>query len=256
MPSSSTSAASNTTARAPFRVAVLQSNYIPWKGYFDIIRHVDCFVFLDDVQYTIRDWRNRNRIKTPAGPQWLTIPCGADRNRRVCDVRVDASDWQLDHWRQLEKNYRNAPYWARYESRLREWYLARRWEYLSELNQYVTRTIASELLALPTAFEDSRRFNVTSTRTERLVDLVTRLGATDYLSGPAARAYIQPELFAAAGVNLHYFDYSGYPEYPQMHGPFVHEVSVLDLLFQTGDEALRYLDRAPLAPAMPATSAA
>jgi hypothetical protein len=243
MSSPSTSAVSSTASRTPFRVAVLQSNYIPWKGYFDIIRQVDCFVFLDDVQFTIRDWRNRNRIKTPAGPQWLTIPCGADRNRLICDVRVDAADWQTDHWRQLERNYRTAPYWSKYEGRLREWYLGRRWQYLSELNQHVIREIATDVLSLPTTFDDSRRFDVTSTKTERLVDLVSRLGATDYLSGPAARAYIRPELFAEAGIGLRYMDYKGYPEYQQLHGPFAHDVSVIDLLCHTGDAALRYLER-------------
>jgi hypothetical protein len=224
-----------------YRVAVLQSNYLPWKGYFDIIRQVDAFIFHDDLQYTKNDWRNRNRIKTPNGVRWLTIPCGSDHHRLICDVRVDQIAWQGEHWRRIEASYRAAPYWNVYADRLRWFYLESRWTHLSDLNQALIRFIASDVLGLTASFDDSRRFGVTGNKTRRLVDLLLKAGATEYLSGPSGRAYIEPELFAEAGIALHFVSYDGYPEYPQVHGPFVHEVSVIDLLFNTGPAAPSYL---------------
>jgi hypothetical protein len=235
--------ATNTAHRRPLRVAVVQSNYIPWKGYFDLIRQVDCFVFYDDLQYTKNDWRNRNRIKTADRIEWLTIPCGTDRHRLICDVRTDRFDWQANHWRRIEASYRNAPFWEEYAGHFRDFYLGKRWEYLSELNQSMIRFITTEVFRVATAFDDSRKFRLTARKTERLVDLLLQVGATDYLSGPSARAYIEPDLFREAGIALHYMDYSGYPEYPQLHGAFVHDVSVLDLIFNVGSEALQYLQR-------------
>src|SRR5579864_7157911 len=107
------------------RAAVLQSNYIPWKGYFDIIHDVDVFVFYDDVQYTKNDWRNRNRIKTAGGVQWLTVPTGSDINRRICDVSLPDPNWTRKHWRTLHQAYSHAPHFHRYESFLSEIYLER-----------------------------------------------------------------------------------------------------------------------------------
>jgi hypothetical protein len=231
--------------RPRFRVAVVQSNYVPWKGYFDLIRQVDCFVFYDDLQYTKNDWRNRNRIKTPHGVKWLTIPCGKDLHRLICEVRVDRVDWQADHWKRLEASYRGAPSWQAYSDRLREFYLGTRWEYLSDLNQSLIRFVSKDVLQLSTRLDDSRRFHLTATKTERLVDLLSQVGATDYLSGPSAKAYIQPALFTEAGIALHYIDYGAYPEYPQLHGAFVHDVSILDLLFNVGEKALEYLQAQP-----------
>ena len=232
-----------TAERARHRVAILQSNYLPWKGYFDLIGQVDRFIFYDDLQYTKHDWRNRNRIKTPQGVRWLTIPCGTDQRRRICDVRIDAIDWQGDHWRRIEASYGSAPYWALYADRFRAFYLDTRWTHLSELNQALIRFIAADVLKLTAVFDDSRRFGATASKTHRLIDVLVKAGATDYLSGPAAKAYIEPGLFEEAGIALHYASYDGYPEYPQLHGPFVHDVSVIDLLFHTGPDARAYLRR-------------
>jgi hypothetical protein len=230
-----------TTGGTGRRVAVLQSNYLPWKGYFDIIGQVDTFIFYDDVQYTTDDWRNRNRIKTPYGTQWLTIPVGSGGKRQICEIRIDATDWQEDHWRRIERSYRVAQYWSLYADRLRAFYLESRWTHLSELNHALIRFIAMDILGLSASFDDSRRFELTGNKTRRLVDLLLKAGATEYLSGPAAKAYIEPALFDEAGITLRYVSYDGYPEYPQLHGPFVHEVSVIDLLFNTGPAAREFL---------------
>ena len=225
----------------PKRVAVLQSNYIPWKGYFDIIHDVDEFIFYDDVQYTKNDWRNRNRIKTPSGPQWLTIPVGQRLNRLVTEVALPENDWARDHWKRLAAAYAAAPYFEPLRPVLENIWLGMTWRTLSDLNQHLIRTIAQGLLGLRTHFRDSREFVLHGRRQERLLELLELAEADVYVSGPAARSYIDPDRFAAAGIELRWKDYSRYPEYPQMYPPFLHEVTVLDLLFHTGDDAPRFI---------------
>ena len=224
----------------PKRVAIQQSNYIPWKGYFDIIHDVDEFIFLDDVQYTRQDWRNRNRIKTAHGVRWLTIPVGTSLHRRICDVELPAGEWAEDHWRRIELCYAAAPHFGRYRAALEEIYRDQKWKRLSDFNQQLIRTI-SEWLGITTRFRDSCILGARGQAQEGVLDLVDRVGADVYVSGPAAQAYIEPQRFAGAGIELRWKDYSGYPEYPQFHPPFVHEVTVLDLLFHTGPEAPYYI---------------
>lgn len=222
-------------------VAVIQSNYIPWKGYFDIIHDVDTFVFYDDVQFTVRDWRNRNIVKTAQGPRWLTVPVGASRNRLVCDVGISDPLWGPAHWTALKHHYGRAPHFGRYAPMLEEVYLQRRWTNLSELNQHMTRLIARDCLGITTEFRDSREFGSTGCRQERLIDLLTRAGADVYVSGPAARSYVDERRFAEAGITVVWKDYAGYPPYPQFHPPFTHQVTILDLLFHVGPAASGYV---------------
>ena len=222
------------------RVAILQSNYIPWKGYFDIIHEVDEFIFHDDLQYTKQDWRNRNRIKTPAGPAWLTIPVGGSEHRRICDVELPSGSWAAEHWRRIAAAYGAAPFFDRYGPLFEEIF-GRPWQYLSDLNQHLVRTIAHDLLGLTTRFRDSRELDLHSRREQRVLDILEQTGADVYVSGPAAKAYLDPAHFAERRVELVWMRYDGYPEYPQFHPPFVHEVTILDLLFHTGPQAPRYI---------------
>ena len=223
------------------RVAAIQSSYIPWKGYFDIIHDVDLFLFYDDVQYTTRDWRTRNRIKTAARPAWLTIPVGADRNRLVCEVAINDDRWAEKHWKTIRHAYARAPFFAHYEEFFRERYMGTRWDNLSAFNQAMTVGIARNLLGITTAFRDSREFRSEGRRLDKLLDLLEKASATTYVTGPSAASYIDAERFREAGIDLIYKDYSGYPEYPQFHPPFEHGVSVIDLLFHTGPRAPEYI---------------
>lgn len=223
------------------KVAVLQSNYLPWKGYFDIIHDVDLFVFYDDVQYTKNDWRNRNKIKTANGPLWLTVPVGQSLNRLTCEVTIDDTRWAEKHFRTLCQYYGKAPYFARYLSFLEGVYLGQRWTTLVELNHYLIKTIAREFLGITTTFADSRDYPAQGSKLDRLLDLLRHFNTQYYLSGPAARGYIIPEKFANAGIELVFKDYSDYPEYPQFHPPFDHAVTILDLLFHAGPDAPRYI---------------
>lgn len=219
------------------RVAILQSNYIPWKGYFDIIHDVDLFVFYDDLQYTKNDWRNRNRIKTTHGTRWLTIPVGKSERRRICDVELPGDDWQRVHWRRLEEAYRQAPHFAMYRQWLEDIYLRRRWTTLAALNQALIVEIARDLLGIRTAFADSRTFTLTRSKGERVIELLQKVGAVEYVSGPAARVYLDEAACRQAGVTVTWKDYGGYPAYHQVHPPFDPQVSILDLLFHTGPDA-------------------
>lgn len=222
-------------------VAILQSNYIPWKGYFGIIKASDLFVFHDDLQFTKQDWRNRNMIKTPNGTQWLTIPCGADENRLISDVMIADDSWQKKHWNSIYAAYHKAPYFQPYADFLEQIYLHVRWHDLSAFNQYLIQYIAREFLGIVTRFDDSRIYNLKEKKEQRVLELLTAVGATDYISGPAAKSYIHEDLFTQHGITVHWMDYDNYKEYPQFYPPFEHKVSILDLLFHMGPKAKDYI---------------
>ncbi|MCB1880900.1 MAG: WbqC family protein [Chromatiaceae bacterium] len=225
----------------PLRVAILQSNYIPWKGYFDIINDVDLFVFYDDVQYTKNDWRNRNKVKISTGTNWLTVPVGPSRDRLICDVRITDQRWQKKHWETLWHCYGKAPFFSVHAPFFKDFYLSQSWTSLSELNQYLIKHISRKVLASETKFIDSREFMAEGSKQNRLLNILRKAGATQYISGPAAKNYIEEEQFISAGIELIWKDYSNYPEYPQFHPPFEHGVTILDLLFHTGPDAPYYI---------------
>ncbi len=223
------------------RVVSLQSNYIPWKGYFDLVHDADLFIFHDDLQYTRHDWRNRNKIKTPEGAQWLTIPVGPRESRLICQVSIDNSAWQANHWSQITQHYGKRPFFSRYKSFFDEFFLGQAWNNLSNLNQYLIRGISKEFLNLKTEFDDSRNYDLAGHKLDRLLELLGKAGSDLYISGPAAKDYIDPSRFAAAGIELRWKDYSGYPAYAQRFPPFEHGVSILDLLFNVGPDAPWYI---------------
>jgi hypothetical protein len=231
----------NEGPKADCRVAILQSNYIPWKGYFDIAHDVDLFIFLDDVQYTQRDWRNRNKIKTSHGLEWLTAPTNGTRKHLIHEVAFADTKWQSSHWQTLRHNYGKAPYFEHYRPFFEDVYLGRQWEFLSELNQYLIEQISRQFLGICAAFVDSSKYDADGAKQDRIIDLLTKAGATLYVSGPSAKNYIDQTRFAQKGIELVWKDYEGYPEYPQFHQPFEHGVTILDLLFHAGADAPRYI---------------
>lgn len=222
-------------------VVVLQSNYIPWKGYFDLIHDADVFIFYDDLQFTKNDWRNRNKIKTAHGLKWLSIPVGTSANRLICEVALEDPTWQRSHWDSLRQQYGKSPFFKLYRPFFEDVYLGRPWANLSELNQHLIRSISHDILNMSTQFQDSRDFQLSGQKLERLLNLVEQSKATRYISGPAAKGYIEPERFEKLGIELVWKDYSNYPVYPQPHPPFEHGVSILDLLFSVGPDAPYYI---------------
>jgi len=223
-------------------IAILQSNYIPWKGYFDLIASVDEFILYDDVQYTRRDWRNRNLIKTPAGTHWLSVPVRVKGryHQTIRETELDGTDWAERHWSSLVANYRRAPYFDSVAEWLQPYFQDMTFTHLSELNGSLIAAVCS-YLGVATRIRSSADYELPDGKTERLVSICRDTGASRYVSGPAARAYIDTQLFEDAEIDLCWFEYGDYPEYPQLWGSFVHQVTVLDLLFNCGQGAPRYM---------------
>ena len=224
------------------KIIVTQSNYIPWKGYFDSINLVDELVLYDDVQYTKRDWRNRNIIKTIDGNKWLSVPVEVKGKyfQKINETKISEQDWGKSHWGVLTQNYGKAPFFKQYKSLFESLYLDNNEQYISKINYAFIKTIC-EILEIKTNIIWSNNFELVEGKTERLVDLCKKCGATDYFSGPSAKNYIDETLFEKEGIKVHYLDYSGYPEYEQLFPPFDHAVTMLDLIFNAGPEIKKYM---------------
>ncbi len=223
-------------------VLITQSNYIPWKGYFDAINRADVLVLYDDMQYTRRDWRNRNKIKTANGLQWLTIPVEVKGkfHQKINETRIEDKAWAKAHWETIRHAYAKAPFFADMKDVFEPLYLNCSEEHLSQVN-YRFLKACCELLGITTEFRWSSEFELRGDKSEKLLNLCHDLKADTYYSGPAAKDYMDETLFLTNGVRVEWLDYSGYPEYPQLHGDFEHGVSILDLFFNTGDSATKYM---------------
>jgi len=224
------------------KIAIVQSNYIPWKGYFDLIAAVDEFILYDDVQYTRRDWRNRNKIKTPHGLQWLTVPVHVKGNyhQKIRETQISGTEWAREHWKILTFNYKRAPYYAEVSEWLKPVYTENSFTHISQLNRRLIELICA-YLHITTTISSSWDYTLTEGRSERLADLCSQAGGTEYLSGPAAKEYIEDSVFVDRGIKLVWFDCQGYPEYPQLWGDFEHGVTILDLLFCCGKQSPLYM---------------
>jgi hypothetical protein len=223
---------------------ILQPSYLPWRGYFHQIQKADFFVFYDDVQYDKHGWRNRNRIKTPQGPQWLTIPVKkkgvVEQQRTIQEMEIDwERPWNRTHYRTLQQAYQRAPFYAQWDTFIAEVY-ARTPTNLAAFTIELTMELARLLGISRTSFLRSSELSIPGQRTQRLIRIAQHLGCDRYLSGPSAKAYLEEEQFAAAEIALEYMSYS-YPEYPQLYPPFDPQVSVLDLLFMTGPDAGKHI---------------
>lgn len=224
------------------KIIITQSNYIPWKGYFDSINSCDVFVVYDDMQYTKRDWRNRNQIKTQNGLKWLSIPVEVSGKfeQKINETKIADKSWNKSHLDALKQSYKNAASYKEVFSFIEEIYLTCNFEYLTEINLHFITHI-NKFLDIITPIKLSSEFNLHEERNQRLVNICKDLNATDYYSGPAAKAYMDESLFEKESIKVHYFDYSGYPAYTQQFEPFEHGVTILDLLFNTGEQAKQYM---------------
>jgi hypothetical protein len=226
-------------------VAIVQSNYVPWRGYFDLIDSVDEFVLMDDAQYTKRDWRNRNRIKTSQGTRWLTIPVQVSGRytQAICETHVANEQWADAHWHTIKQAYAKAPYFDAEASLLERLFATAPSPLLTDINRHFLVGLCDRL-GITTSLTPSMGLEPRGTQSERLLDICLKTGATTYVSGPAARAYLNEELFSQCGINVSWFEYGPYPEYEQVHPPYEGLVSVIDLLL-CGGPAARELVTAP-----------
>jgi hypothetical protein len=225
------------------KAAILQSNYIPWKGYFDVIASVDEFILYDDMQYTRRDWRNRNKIKTSQGSLWLTIPVLSKGSylEAMKNICISDSGWAERHWKTIRLNYIRAPFFAEFAPQIELLYeAAGKVKRLSEINHLFLRKV-SDLLGINTPLTWSMDYDMKEGKNERLISICKQSGATHYLSGPAAKDYIDVSAFREAGIKVEWMDYSWYPEYEQRFGEFRHDVSILDVIFNCGEKAANFV---------------
>ena len=227
-------------------VVILQPSYIPWRGYFDQIRRADLFIFYDDIQYDKHGWRNRNQIKTHQGKQWLTIPVnskGVTQGVPIKDVRIDWSKpWAKSHLKTLTISCSKSPYFKEYLPLLEELY-QRRDEFLADFTIEISIRLACELGFTSTRFMRSSELSgIEGQKTDRVISVLKQVGATHYICGPSASSYMEPEKFDEAGITFEYMQYD-YPEYPQMYPPYDPYVSILDLMFMTGNEAGEYFEK-------------
>ena len=225
------------------RVGVIQSNYLPWRGYFDFIDAVDLFVIHDDLQYTKGDWRNRNRIKTPHGTRWITVPVHHERTSQlICETAIDHSrDWRREHRQMIEANLAAAPFLVDVVGLLQPVWDARH-ATISQLNVAMLSAVCG-YLGIRTPMRMSSEFALRAARTERLIELLTKVGATTYVSGPSARAYLDERKFRDVGIRLEYKAYD-YTPYRQCWGPFEGAVSIVDTIANCGSDARRLMKSA------------
>lgn len=224
-------------------IAVIQSNYIPWKGYFDIINMSDEFILFDEAQYTRRDWRNRNKIKTPQGTQWLTIPVKVKGkyHQLINETEINDTHWITEHLKTIRHFYARAACFKDVFPFLEDLYQQAAQEtLLSHVNYIFLRGIC-DYLGIQTPLVWSTDYVLVEGKTDRLLNVCHQAGAAEYISGPSAKGYMDEALFETGKVKITYMDYSGYPEYPQLYPPFDHAVSIVDMLLNLGKDTPQYM---------------
>jgi hypothetical protein len=200
------------------------------------------FVVYDEMQYTKRDWRNRNLIKTPKGLKWLSIPVEVKGRyfQKINETKVSNKKWNKSHLGAIKQNYNKAKFYKEIIGWVEELYMNCDFEYLSEINLHFIREI-NKYLNIKTEIRFSKNYDLHEDRNQRLINICKDLNATNYYSGPAAKLYMNKGLFEKNKIKVHYLDYSNYPQYPQLYDDFEERVSILDLLFNLGLDSSKFL---------------
>jgi len=224
------------------KLVILQPGYLPWLGFFDQMAQSDIFVFYDDVQYDKHGWRNRNRIKTSQGPQWLTVPV-LTKNKKlplIKDVKIDNSTtyWRYNHLQSIKQNYSRTPYFELLFPDLDKIYL-QQWEYIIDLDTQLIDLIL-KMLGLNRRIEFSSHLLIKGTKTEKLINFCKYFKVDEYLTGNAAKDYLLEGRFSEEGIKLTYHNYN-HPKYEQLYGDFIPYLSIIDLLFNKGPKSLEIL---------------
>jgi len=223
-------------------VAIHQPNYIPWQGFFYKMIKCDIFVFLDNVQYSKNNIINRNKIKTHNGEMWLTVPVLTKDSCRqlISDVKINNTfDWRRKHWNSIRQNYAKTSFFKEYSPYLNNIY-SKQWDKLIDLNKTLIKFIA-DCLEIRKEFVDASSLNVSGKSTDLLVDICKKLDGDVYLSGESGKKYMDEEKFKEIGIKVEYTDFTQ-PEYNQLYGDFIPNLSVLDILFNCGKESRKILE--------------
>ena len=207
-----------------------------------MIAAVDEFILFDDVQYTRRDWRNRNLIKTPQGVRWLTVPVQVKGKyeQTIRQTKVAGTDWRTAHWHTLQLNYKRSPCFDQIAALLAPFFAGPDVKHLSDINRQLLEVVCG-YLGITTRISSTADYDMIEGKSSRLADLCVQAGATEYISGPSAKTYIDVDAFESRDIALSWFDYAGYPTYPQLWEEFTHNVSIVDLLFNCGRESGSYM---------------
>lgn len=224
------------------KVALLQPCYIPWKGYFDIIRSVDEFVLYDDAEYSKGGFLNRNKVQTNDGAKWLTIPVKYKNrsNQKICEVEISDFKWKFKHWKTLKQVYSKSFFWSEYGEYFFHIYRSFEAETLSEINKKFILEICN-ILKIKTKISSSLDYNLKGDKNSKIIDLCKKTGSQLYLSGPSAKGYIDLNLFNKENIKILWVDYSGYPKYNQLNRPYISQVSILDMIFNLGCNSTDYM---------------
>ena len=218
-----------------------QPVYLPWLGLLHKIALADAFVWFDDVQYQDKDWNNRNRVKTAAGPVWLTVPV-FNKNHyalKLKDVLIrNDMPWRRKHWKTIALSYAKAPYASRYLPFFEDLY-RQEWKKLSEFNEHMLKFLLAQL-GIQVAFSRLSEMELQSKKSSLVLEMCQRLQPDVYLFGAQGRTYADEAAFHDAGIRLEFQDYL-HPTYRQQHGPFVSHLSVIDLLFNHGPDSLEII---------------
>lgn len=223
--------------------SVHQPQYIPWLGFFDKIDKSDVFVFLDDVQYKHREFQNRNKIRAKEGGIWLTVPVFYQRGEKIRDVRIDNTrDWRSGHAKSLKSWYSRAPYFKKYFPFFEDLY-KNDWERLADLNIRIIEFFLENLgIKKPLYFES--KLGAGGEKTQRIINIGRKLKADVYLSGSGGRDYLDEKMFGEWDMKIRYQEFA-HPVYRQQFSKgkedFIPHLSILDLLFNKGDESLSIL---------------
>ncbi|MBI4690948.1 MAG: WbqC family protein [Nitrospirae bacterium] len=224
------------------RIAILQPGYLPWLGFFEQMYRSDVFVIYDDVQYDKEGWRNRNRIKTADGVQWLTVPVYVkfEESPLITEIKIDnKANWRKKHFFSIRQNYSKAPFYKKYINIFEDAY-SREWEYLVDIDMHFILKLAGCLGMGDKKIVRSSALNVTGDRIERLIKMCKFFKADTFYEGSAGRNYMDVAYFAENGIRIEFQDYK-HPVYEQLHGDFVPYLSVIDLLLNNGEESLSIL---------------
>jgi hypothetical protein len=224
------------------RIGILQPGYLPWLGFFEQMYRTDVFVLYDDVQYDKEGWRNRNRIKGANGALWLTVPVHVKLSDHplISEVRIDnKANWRKKHLMSLKMNYAKAPFFSKYIGIFEEAF-SREWDYLVDIDMYFILKLSDCLGLGNKKIVRSSELNVEGDRIERLINICKMFDADVFYEGASGKDYLDSHYFSEQGITIEYQDYF-HPVYKQLYGDFIPYLSLVDLLFNHGDESLAIL---------------